>query len=130
MNAYKQIIEEADSHANMVVRSFKKKKFDNIFLLNLVTMSMEKFMVGYLISKDNLPSGHTLSFLVQEMTNYTSIPESDINLIEDLDDKIQLCSLEVVAPYIPTDKEMEVILDTMTNIQSIVKNEIAEGETV
>lgn len=87
-------------------------------------------MVGYLISKDNLPSGHTLSFLVQEMTNYTSIPESDINLIEDLDDKIQLCSLEVVAPYIPTDKEMEVILDTMTNIQSIVKNEIAEGETV
>ena len=119
-----KILNEAESYTRMVTNSFAKKKFDNKFLLNLVTMSLEKYMVAYLMSKNNLPNGHTLSFLSNEVAKYTTLPLRDMELMQTLDEKIQLCALEHVAPYHPDDKEMEDILQTLNSVQSLVKEAI------
>lgn len=129
MTKYHKIIEEADSYANMAISSFKKKKFDNKFLLSLITIAFEKFMVACLISKNNIPNGHSLSFLIKEMTQYTKVEKSTFELLIDLDEKIQLCSLENIIPYIPADKEMETILASLTQIQELVKAEIIAAKT-
>jgi HEPN domain-containing protein len=128
MKTYINIIKEADSHTKMVTNSFKKGKFDNKFLLSLATISFEKYMVGFLISRENMPKGHTLSFLVKEVCEYTDIPEPDVKLLKDLDDRIQLCSIENKPPYKPDDTKMESIIDTLSRMQKIIKQEIPLSE--
>jgi HEPN domain-containing protein len=120
-----KIIEEAESYTKMVTQSIRKKKFDNKFLLSLCTIAFEKYMVAYLIAKDNLPNGHTLSFLIKEMSRYTLIDKSIVDLLSTLDEKIQLCSIENIEPYIPTNAEMKIILLALQQIQNIVKEEIS-----
>lgn len=130
MKAYIKLIEEADSYAQMVARSFRNKKFDNKFILSLATISFEKFMVACLIFHDDLPNGHTLSFLINELSKYTKIDPSIIKLLAALDEKIQLCSIEKAIPYIPTDNEMQSILSALEQIQSIVKEETRSNEAL
>ena len=130
MNHYVKIIDEAESHAQTVINCFKKKKFDNKFLLGLATISFEKFMVGFLMSKGKTPNGHTLSYLVKEMSNYMDIPESGIRLLQELDNKIQLCSLQSVKTYIPNDTVMRSIINTLVFFQDIIRNEVPPGNNL
>ena len=128
MSTYLNILDEANSHEKMATSCFLKKKFDNKFLLNLVTMSLEKYMVSFLMAKESLPEGHTLSFLANEVIRYIELSPGDMEMIQTLDEKIQLCSLELVDPYIPADTEMESILNTLHNIRVLVSDEILNTE--
>ncbi len=122
MSTNNSIINEANSYLNTITKSFASKKFDNKFLLNLTTMSLEKFMVGYLMAQDHLPEHHTLGFLAGEMTRYTQLPLADIDLLEQLDDKIQLCSLDAAAPaWIPTDQEMTTLIEMLKRFQTLTQ---------
>ena len=57
------------------------------------------------------------------MARYTAIDKTMIDLLIELDNKIQLCSIENIEPYIPSDSEMENILLALRKIQTLVKEE-------
>ncbi|MBN1952923.1 MAG: hypothetical protein JW801_17090 [Bacteroidales bacterium] len=120
MAEYKAFMEEAVSLTRTVEKSFSSKKFDNKFILNLLTLALEKFMVGYLMSKNTLPEGHTLSYLVEKSSAYLPIPVRQKESIHELDEKIQLCSLEVVSPFVPDDEELSALIETLLMIQERV----------
>lgn len=120
MTDHTVLIKEAGSMHKMVTNCFRKKKFDNKFLLSLATMSLEKYMVACLLMKNELPVGHTLSYLAKRVAEYEDVANEDVSLLEELDEKIQLCSLNAVPAYIPGDDEMEKIILVMEKLSALV----------
>ena len=119
------LLKEATNMGSMVENCFRKKKFDNKFLLSLATLSLEKFMVAYLLMRNEMPTGHTLTFLINRLAEYEKVALCDVNLLEELDEKIQLCSISIAPEYIPEDEEMERIVAVMENIRKIVSEKIS-----
>ena len=119
------LFKEASNMNRMVENCFRKKKFDNKFLLSLATLSLEKYMVAYLLMKDEMPTGHTLTHLIQRVAEYEKVSLSDVSLLEQLDEKIQLCSVSIAPEYVPENDEMEMIIDVMEHIRKIVDQELS-----
>ncbi|MGD2034410.1 MAG: hypothetical protein PVF73_05095 [Bacteroidales bacterium] len=129
MITYEQIMAEAESYTKLAIGSFEKKKFDNKFILSLATISFEKFMVAYLMARNDMPEGHTLSYLIIEMSKYTRIEKTDIDMLTGLDEKIRLCAIEHVPAFTPADIEMETILNSLIRIKTTVQHEIEAIKT-
>ena len=62
------------------------------------------------------------------MSKHLEIPKVDITSLKDLDNKIQLCSIEMVEPYVPDNAEMESIINILTRFQELILRETSATE--
>ncbi|MCU7551122.1 hypothetical protein OCK74_18525 [Chitinophagaceae bacterium LB-8] len=87
-------IKEANEFYKVAVGGVKKKKvFTNEILYNLISISMEKYFMGFLTSRNQLPQCHTLKNMINEMKSLVEVNESIVQKMYYFDDVQQICSL-------------------------------------
>lgn len=126
-NTWKSFYAEAEAFSKAAVGAFEKKKFSHDTLYNIVCMSVEKYLVSYLMFKGEMPLNHTLSGLANEIkTKYplTAGLEKDIYFIDTFQD---ICIIESVKRKAPGQTEMQKMISTLTEIKEWVGDTVGEN---
>lgn len=105
---------EARQYYHLVREMKNKKRFNNQMIAHLASMSAEKFMVSYLATREAMPMHHSLDFLVDEVARvHPHLPLHLINEVYFLEEFQNLCILGVVENKIPTDAELDRIVELL-----------------
>lgn len=72
-----RFISDAESYYKTALGGVKRKAvFTNEILYNIISMSIEKYMMGFLTSKNELPPCHTLGNMIKEVKRHVSVSDS------------------------------------------------------
>lgn len=111
IEGYETMIKGADSYYNSAKKSFyKSDKFNEELVFNILTMSVEKYLVGLLMSKDNMPMNHVIKYLLEETEAYFSLDKTIHEQLAKVDDYLYICSMDDFTKKVPAKEELENIL--------------------
>lgn len=108
-------LKQADDYFGTVYRLSQTKRFKNETLYNIVCLSTEKFLHGYMLSQGAVPFNHTLSTMVRDVR--PQLKGSMQTLYSDLQflDEFQK-NIEWQRPK-PTDTDMKRMLETLVALR-------------
>jgi hypothetical protein len=98
--------------------------FTNELTYNLITLSMEKLLVGLALYHGKPPNHHCLGSLAQEVAKVEPMRIQMMKNIQTIADYQDLCSLEVGHLKIPNDIEIGNMLAAAKKVESFVKQSI------
>jgi HEPN domain-containing protein len=112
IEGYDTMIKGADSYYNSAKKSFYKgdNKFNEELVFNILTMSVEKYLVGLLMSKGNMPMNHVIKYLLQEAEEYFTLDKIIHEQLAKVDDYLYICSMDDFTKKVPSKEELENIL--------------------
>lgn len=126
IEGYDKMIKEAESYFNSARRGFyNSKKFNEELVFNIITMSVEKFLVGLLMSKGIMPVNHVIKHLLEETEEHFTLNESIKKTLSVIDDYLYICSMDSFTSKIPSKAELEELI----NATGMLK-ELAYDKTV
>ncbi len=98
--------------------------FTNELTYNLITLAVEKLLVGLLLHHGKMPQHHRLESLVLEVAEMEPIDAILIKNIKDMENYQDLCSLEANSCSIPNDMEIQAMLKIGKEVEHFVKHRI------
>jgi len=103
----------------------RKHIFTNEILYNIISMSIEKYLMGFLTSKNQMPACHTLGNMIKEVKQH--IPVED-GLAKKMDhfDKLQfICSFALFKKEPISDNDIMDMITVLKEIRAMVHENIA-----
>lgn len=121
MTPYEPYLNEADCYFKIVSNSVKnKKKLGNKVLFSMSTMIIEKYFVALLTAKDIPVSGHSMLTLIElGRKHFSNLPKS-VSALEEIDDKIDLCSFNAVSMEEITDQDIDLLYAKLVTLKTFV----------
>lgn len=117
-----QFMTDAESYYKTALGGVNRKNiFTNEILYNIISMSIEKYMMGFLTSKNELPPCHTLGNMIKEIKRHIPVEEG---LVKRLDyfDKLQfICSFSFIKQEPISDNDIADMIVTLTEIRAMVQ---------
>ncbi|MDF1550365.1 MAG: HEPN domain-containing protein [Bacteroidales bacterium] len=111
IKGYDSMIKGADSYYNSARKAFyKDSKFNTELIFNILTMSIEKYLVGLLMSKGIMPLNHVIKHLLKETEEHFKLDVIIQKHLAKVDDYLYICSLDDFTKKIPSKEEMENIM--------------------
>ncbi len=108
---------EAKQYTNTVKGLFKKKKFNNQTIANIACLAAEEFMVAYMAKNGQMPHHHSLDALIDDVAKIKKdLPLSMTKEVLFLEEFQNLCVIENIGMKVPTDAEMERIINTLVGL--------------
>ena len=98
--------------------------FTNELTYNLITLAVEKLLVGLSLHHGNPPEHHRLDGLVNTVTQIEPMDADLIKKVEGIDSYQDLCSLEVYSRPVPNDMEIKAMLEIAKEVERFVKQSI------
>ncbi len=98
----------------------RRKVFTPDILYNLIAMSMEKYIMGYLLYRKNLPDNHTLGDLMDALKRVDSIEDDLCDRIIRMDRFQEICCINTYSRDIPEEKDIEEMLALGERIRDFV----------
>lgn len=98
--------------------------FTNELTYNLITLSIEKFLIGLSLHLGEVPPHNRLDGLVQSVAQMEPMDAELIKNVQAIDNYTDLCSLEVYSRPIPNDMEIKAMLDVAKEVEQFVKQSI------
>jgi hypothetical protein len=98
--------------------------FTNELTYNLITLSIEKFLVGLSLHFGEMPQHHRLDGLVESVAQLEPMDGELIKNVQAIDNYSDLCSLEVYSRPIPNDMEIKAMLEVAKAVEVFVKQSI------
>jgi hypothetical protein len=115
------ILIEARQYLSVAKGFFKRKKFNNQSITNIICLSAEQFMVSYLIEYDTLPNHHSLDFLIDQTKKVK--PDVSASLVADLhymEEFQNLCVIENIGMKIADDADVERLLNALVELDVVL----------
>jgi hypothetical protein len=122
---HNQWITEANGYFKAATGGLNRKEiFTNEILYNIISMSIEKYLMGFLVSRNQLPQCHTLSNMIQEVKALTPVSDYIVQKMNYFDKVQQICSLVNYDKTIITDKDILVMINLLKEIKVMVQENI------
>lgn len=123
---HNQWIAEANGYFKAATGGLNRKEiFTNEILYNIISMSIEKYLMGFLVSRNQLPQCHTLSNMIQEVKVLTPVSDYIVQKMNYFDKVQQICSLVNYDKTIITDKDILVMINLLKEIRVMVQENIS-----
>ncbi len=127
----KESFEFADSYLKTVIKVFRgdSRKFDNDLLYNMISITFEKFMIGWLACYDEIASSHLPLMLYRELKPFEPDLSEDIRKTAILIGSFEgICSIEDFGYKTPTDIQIEKMIVGLNDVRAAVSSKIASIE--
>lgn len=95
--------------------------FSNELTYNLITLSIEKLLVGLSFHLGEIPQHHRLDSLVQSVAELESMDAELVKNVKAIDNYNDLCSMEVYSRPVPSDMEIKAMLEIAKEVEYFVK---------
>ncbi|MEZ4526117.1 MAG: hypothetical protein R2941_09390 [Desulfobacterales bacterium] len=130
MNEWKQYIEDGNRYLKTAVNGHENRKqvFTPEIIYNIVSMSIEKQIMGLLMYHNRLPENHTLRDLTDAMKEFCSAEKGkSVCFPDDLSEKLvamdrfqEICCLEAYHRQIPCNSDVPAFIDIGKKVQAFV----------
>lgn len=107
--------------------SKRKSVFTPEIIYNIVSMSIEKNIMGYLIYKNSLPDNHTLKDLADGVRRVCFIEDELYENLIKMDHFQEICNLNCCNVKTPDEKDIEEFLDTGRKVQDFIDKQFVSG---
>jgi len=107
MEEWEKYLDEGLAYAKVAIGAKEKGKLGNTVLYNTVSLSIEGFMTGILVREGIFPEHSSISGMLREIKKLMPVPEEFTSEVRFLNSFMNFCSLEIVPERIPTDEEIE-----------------------
>jgi len=116
-------LSEARDYHKMIAGGMKRKKvFTNEILYNLMAMSIEKYIMGFLTQRNRLPQCHTLKNMVEELKTLVPVGDDMVQKMYYFDSVQMICSLVAYNRSAISDgdiSDMAVLLDDLRQLVAL-----------
>jgi HEPN domain-containing protein len=121
LKGYDTMIKGADSYFNSAKKAYiKDSKFSDELVFNILSMSIEKFLVGLLMSKGIMPANHVIKHLLNETEEHFKISKVVQKTLSTVDDYLYICSMDSFTSKVPTKEEMANLLAATEKLKVFV----------
>jgi HEPN domain-containing protein len=117
-----RFIEEAEAYYKTALGGLNRKRiFTNEILYNIIAMSIEKYLMGLLMSRNQLSPGHTLTSMIKEVKKYIPVEESLIKKMDYFDRLQFICSFTLLKREPVSDKDITGMIEILKEIKTMVQ---------
>ncbi len=99
----------------------RRKVFTPDILYNLIAMSIEKYIMGYLLYRKNLPDNHTLGDLMDALRRVDPVEDDLCDRIIRMDRFQEICCITTYSREMPQVKDIEEMLTLGERIRDFVE---------
>lgn len=99
----------------------RRKVFTPDILYNLIAMSIEKYIMGYLFYRKNLPDNHTLGDLMDALRRVDEVEDELCDRIVRMDRFQEICCITTYSREMPQEKDIEEMLTLGERIRDFVE---------
>jgi hypothetical protein len=125
IEGYEQMIRHADGYFNTASRAYSKKSvFSDELIFNILTMSIEKFLVGLLMSKGIMPVNHVIKYLLMETNQYFDLDKDVSQKLEMVDHYLDICSIDEFMKITPSHEELGKLRDATEQLKKYIYNHV------
>lgn len=125
--AWEEFIDNGDKYLKTAVNGYKKRK--NIFtpeiIYNIVSMSIEKHIMGYLLYHNRLPDNHTLVDLITAVKEIGVVDNTLYAKIIHMNRFQEICSLSTYIRKVPSEKDIQEFLTIGESVRDFVTGRLA-----
>ncbi|HON53897.1 MAG TPA: hypothetical protein PLS12_11870 [Bacteroidales bacterium] len=112
---------EARQYLSVAKGLYKRKKFNNQAITNIICLSAEQCMVSFLIENDALPNHHSLDFLIDQTKKVKpEVPDALVADLHFMEEFQNLCVIESIGMKSATDHDVERLLNALTELDSVL----------
>lgn len=128
---YPQFISQAEAYYKTVQGGVKRKQiFTNEILYNIISISIEKYLMGFLMSKNQLPPCHTLNNMIKEVKRHILVEESLVKRM-DYFDKLQfICALTPFKRDPVSDNDITDMMIVLKEIRDMVQGHLWQSPII
>ncbi len=120
--------EFADSYLKTITRIFRseERRFDNDLLYNMIAISFEKFMIGWLACYDEIATSHLPLMLYRELKPYEPELSENIKKTAILIGSFEgICSIDDFGYKTPDNIQTEKMIEGLNEVRELVSAKIA-----
>lgn len=130
INGWQEFIEHGEKYLKTAVNGskFRKDVFTPDLLYNIIAMSIEKHIMGYLLYNNSMPDNHTLRDLVDAVKKLNPNPDSSL---DDLFEKLvnmdrfqEICCIEFYHRDTPEEKDIQEFISIGQGVKEFVSKQI------
>jgi hypothetical protein len=104
----------------------KPEKFSADILYNIISMSIEKFIMAYLVKCKNLPFNHTLQDLLEGLKVVTSVDKELEDRLMHLNGFQEICTINYAERKIPSNDEISYMISTGNMVAEFIDKKLEE----
>ena len=93
-------------------------------LYNIITMAIEKFMMGFLMYNGDLADNHTMADMIHSMERHLKLPPDLTSRLLHLDSFQEICSLDNYSYITPTHSQIEAMLAVARETREFIAKRI------
>ena len=130
MIEWKQYIEDGNNYLKTAVNGHEKRKqvFTPEIIYNIVSLSIEKQIMGFLMYHNRLPENHTLRNLTDAMKEFCSAEKGkSVCFPDDLSEKLlamdrfqEICCIDLYHREIPCEENVKEFINIGQKLQAFV----------
>jgi len=121
-SSWEEFIEEGARYLKTAVNGARQRSqvFTPEIVYNLVAMSIEKYVMGFLFQKKLLPENHTLRDLMDALRQASELPDDLYESVTGLDRFQEICSLAAYHREVPDKSDVETFITAGNRIRDFV----------
>ncbi len=123
----RESFEFADSYLKTITRVFlnRERRFDNDLLYNMIAISFEKFMIGWLACYDEMATSHLPLMLYRELKPYEPELSEEIKGTAILIGSFEgICSIDDFGYKTPDNTQVERMIEGLNEVRGLVSAKI------
>jgi len=123
-STYKTFLDAGEKYAQTSYSLVqKKKRFSADLVYNIMALSIENYLVGFLQSKGDLPESHTLLDIILYVKKYHDVGnlEQEIKWMNRFQ---EVCCIDFYKRRVPNDEDLDIMLDLNGKVKKLVESGI------
>jgi len=124
LSDWRQYLKDGEGYLTTAQQAAARKKqaFTPEILYNLTAMAIEKYIMGFLMSRGDLADNHTMGDLLAAMERHIPLPAELAGDLLFLDSFQEICDLDTYSRRPPTSAEIEKILNIGQQIKEFINS--------
>lgn len=102
----------------------KPEKFTPDILYNIVSMSIEKYIMAFLMKSKNLPFNHTLQDLLDGIKKVTNVDRDLEERLIHLNSFQEICSVDQYSRKSPSNEDIEYMVTTAKIVANFIEKKL------
>ena len=125
ITGYDQMLRHANGYFSTAMRAYQKNSvFSDELIFNILTMAIEKYLVGLLMSVGILPVNHVIKYLLMEVNQHFDIDKTVRQKLEDVDNYLDICSLDEFLKITPSKEELGKLIEATSQLKIFIYNHV------
>jgi hypothetical protein len=113
---------EANAYYKTAIGGLRRKNiFTNEILYNIISMSIEKYIMAFLFARKYLPACHTLGGLIKDLKKFIPVEESLEKKVAQFDNLQFICALTFFSPEPISDADITDMVLVLQQIKELVQ---------